>query len=130
MRVKLFHSKDEEIARWSEPLVADHIYGAYEHWLGGKCDGSEELGRRHCRLWRNLLSGDIQRARQTRGDLLKHARLADAGEEILEAIDAAVLSELLHVILRRSQSALEESRVDGMALMQAASALGGIRSAA
>lgn len=130
MRVELFHTKDEEIARWSEPLVADHIYGAYEHWLGGQCDESESLGRRHCRLWRSLLSGDTQSARWARSDLVEHARLSDAGEDILEAIDAAVMSELLQVILRRSPNARAESRMDGMALMQAAAALGGIRVAA
>ncbi len=130
MRGKPFRTIDEEIARWSEPLVADQIYDAYERWLGGACDESETLGRHHCRLWRNLLSGDIPHARQARGDLVEFARVAKGGEAILEAIDAAVLNELLQIILRRAPSSRDAARKDGMALMRAASTLGGMRAAA
>jgi hypothetical protein len=120
----------KEIARWSEPLVADHIYPEYERYFGGKNELSEELGRRHCRVWRNLLNGEAPHVKSARGNLLKLAHMVNLDDGALEAIDAAIFNDLLDVILRRCHGSRDKARLDGMTLVQAASMLGEIRKAA
>jgi len=122
--------KGRDLTRWSEPLVADHIYGEYERRIGRRDDISETLGRQHCRMWRNLLDGEALRADAARRDLLKLAAMAGLAPETLDAIDAAIFDELLNVILRRGWSSRDTARLEGLALVQAASTLGEIRHAA
>jgi hypothetical protein len=119
-----------DIARWSEPLVADHIYGDYERAIGARNEVSETLGRQHCRMWRNLLAGEAQRAHLARRDLLSLAQKWRIDLATLEKIDAAIFDYLLGVILRRCQGSETAAKIDGLALVQAASTLGEIRKAA
>ena len=89
-----------EIARWSEPLIADFIYSAYEHCFGGRTPASEALGSRHCRLWRNLLNEEQTVAVYLRRELLKAAAAERLPISTVDAIDAAVLDSLLDVLMR------------------------------
>jgi hypothetical protein len=130
MRVSSFQSEDREIARWSEPLVADDVYYAYETSLGGKTDLSEFLGRQHCRMWRSLLEGEARRAEASRRDLVRFAKGAGFGEDVLNAIDMKIFNNLLDIILRRGLGSRDAARTDGMTLVHAASTLGEIRRAA
>lgn len=130
MRDATLSLTSKEIARWSEPLVADHIYSAYENLFGGKGDKSEALGRQHCRMWRNLLGGGMLNAQFARRELMKLARMCRVDEAAVESIDAAIFSALLGLILRRGHGSIDAARLDGMALVQAASTLGEIRKAA
>lgn len=123
-------NSSEDIARWSEPLVADQIYGAYERAIGARNEVSETLGRQHCRVWRNLLDGEAQRAQSARRDLLTLAHMSRIDLPTLEKIDSAIFDYLLGVILRRRQGSEAAARIDGMALVKAASTLGEIRKAA
>ncbi|MBI1867461.1 MAG: hypothetical protein HYS06_04085 [Methylocystis sp.] len=81
-------------------------------------------------MWRNLLDGETTRARDARRDLLKLARLANLEEDTLAAIDEAIFDELFRVILNRCRASRDDTRLNGMALLIAASALGEIRQAA
>jgi hypothetical protein len=130
MRSGIFQHADKEIGWWSAPLIADSIYGAYEQLLGGKSEMSDSLARQHCRLWRSLLENDVKRAQQTKIRLFALIRLAHLNEAALDEIDTDVLENLLDVILRRNAGGHETARVDGKALVRAASALGEIRHAA
>ena len=120
---------DREIARWSEPLIADYIYAAYER-CSAPSDAATRLGRLHCRLWRCLFDGETSGARRLRYELLKEAQALRIAGATLDAIDAAVLEELLDVVMRRSQRSRALAHADGMTLVNAASALGEIRIAA
>jgi len=127
MRAKPLQTTPKEILRWSEPLVADEIYAAYERLVGGKNDVSESLGRQHCRMWRNLLGGEAHRAQLARRDLVKLARLAELDLQAIETIDATIFDNLLGVILRRCVGSQAAARMDGRVLVEAASTLGEIR---
>jgi hypothetical protein len=116
-----------EITRWSEPLIADCIYSAYERCFGGRTVASETLGGCHCRLWRNLLNAEPVTARYLRRELLKAAASEGLSIATLDAIDAVVFDHLLDVIIRRGQRSRETAHDDGMLLVHAASTLGEIR---
>jgi len=130
MRVSTLQTEKREISRWSEPLVADDVYHAYEACFGGKTDFSEFLGRQHCRMWRSLLEGEAQHARLARRELVRFAGNAGLGEDLLNAIDMKIFNNLLEIILRRGFGSRDSARVDGMTLVHAASTLGEIRKAA
>lgn len=130
MQSREFAETSREIARWSEPLVADRIFGVYQSWFQGRRQMWDALGRQHCRMWRSLLEGEALLARDARSDLMKLAKCANLEERSLEAIDESVMDELFRVILRRWQGSRDEARLNGMALVLAASTLGEIRKAA
>jgi hypothetical protein len=128
MRLRSFEETRREIARWSEPLVADRILMVYDQRLVGvEGASSQALVFQHCRMWRNLLEGQTGRALEARRNLVRLAQRACLGEHDLEEIDRSILDELLGVILRRCQGSLIAARAQGMTLMMAASALGEIR---
>jgi hypothetical protein len=130
MFARTYSKTSQDIARWSEPLVADQIYAAYERAVCARNEVSETLGRQHCRMWRNLLCGETQRAQFARRDLVKLARMASVDLALVEEIDAAIFDFLLGVVLRRCHGSEAAARIDGLALVQAASTLGEIRMAA
>lgn len=130
MQSREFAETSREIARWSEPLVADRIFGVYQAWFQGHGQMSDALGRQHCRMWRSLLEGEAIRAKDARSHLLKLAKRVNLEERSLEVIDESVMDELFRVILRRWQGSRDEARLNGMALVLAASTLGEIRKAA
>jgi hypothetical protein len=119
-----------EIARWSEPLIADFIYSAYEQCFGGRTPASEALGGRHCRLWRNLLNEEPTVAVYLRRELLKAAAVERLPISTVDAIDAAVLDSLLDVLMRPGLRSRDSARNDGLSLVHAASTLGEIRKVA
>lgn len=130
MQSREFAETSREIARWSEPLVADRIFGVYQAWFQGQGQMSDALGRQHCRMWRRLLEGEAILAKDARSNLVKLAKYANLEERSLEAIDETVMDELFRVILRRWQGSRDEARLNGMALVLAASTLGEIRKVA
>jgi hypothetical protein len=130
MRIRDFEETSREIARWSEPLVADRILMVYDQRLTGQEAASQALVFQHCRMWRNLLEGHTARALEARRSLVKLAQRARLSDRDLEEIDRSILDELLGVILRRCQGSHMAARLQGMALVMAASALGEIRKAA
>lgn len=110
--------------------MADRIFGVYRAWFEGHGQMWDALGRQHCRMWRSLLEGEAIRAKDARSDLVRLAKRANLEEQSLEAIDETVMDELFRVILRRWQGSRDEARMNGMALVLAASTLGEIRKAA
>ncbi|HYA81170.1 MAG TPA: hypothetical protein VED87_09600 [Methylocystis sp.] len=129
MHAEGFFISDRDIARWSEPLVADSIYCAYERCRPSRLAAST-LGRLHCQVWRCLLDGETIVARRLRQDLVKEGQAHGITATTMDAIDATVIEELLVVVMRRSQRSRAMARSEGMTLVNAASALGEIRAAA
>ena len=118
----------DEMARWSEPLIADQVYRRYERYLGDRNAASETLGRLHCRMWRLLLSGKAAEAQSVLRHLSSVARLANLDDRLLESINAAIFNDLLGVIVRRCRCSREMTRVAGRMLLQAAETLQADRS--
>ena len=119
----------DEMARWSEPLVADQIYGEYERRLGSTNKASKTLGRQHCRMWRHLLEGETISASSAQRELLKLAQTVNLDNRALGAINAAILADLLSIISCRSRRSRNTARLAGMSLLRAAKMLNEICSA-
>jgi hypothetical protein len=113
----------DEMARWSEPLVADQIYGEYERRLGRENKVSEALGRRHCLMWRHLIVGETNSAKSAQRELLKLAQTVNLDNSALGAINAAILADLLSIISYRSRRSRNTARLAGMSLLRAAKML-------
>jgi hypothetical protein len=130
MRTVEFEDASRDIARWSEPLVADRILHFYDGRLFGLSSESQALAFQHRRMWRNLLEGQTTRALEARRNLIRLAYGARLDIRELEEIDQSIFDELLGVILRRCKGSHVAARLQGMALVMAASTLGEIRKAA
>jgi hypothetical protein len=81
-------------------------------------------------MWRNLLEGQTTRALEARRNLIRLAYGARLDMRELEEIDQSIFDDLLGVILRRCKGSHVAARLQGMALVMAASTLGEIRKAA
>jgi hypothetical protein len=125
-----FENVSRDIARWSEPLVADRVIMVYDQRLFGAESASRALAFQHRRMWRDLLEGQTARALEARRNLMRLARSAHIDRRDLEEIDRSILDELLDAILRRCKGSHISARVQATALMMAAAALGEIRRAA
>ncbi|HMK90363.1 MAG TPA: hypothetical protein VK446_12115 [Methylocystis sp.] len=130
MRTSIFGLAGREIARWSEPLVADLVYDSYRRCKQASLEAQLGLARLHCRFWRKLLEGDTPTARQLRSELAAAVTAQELGDDSIDAIDTEVLEELLSVVMRCNQHSRATAEDDGMTLVRAASKLGEMRKAA
>jgi hypothetical protein len=124
-----FEIKSSGIVRWSEPLIADRISYVYDYCLHNH-EASKAIKSEHCWMWRYLLEGRTSLAKRARRQLLELTTRANLEETALEQIDKSVMDDLFCTILRRWRAPSNESRLNGMALMMAASTLGEIRNGA
>jgi hypothetical protein len=130
MRAKATETSTRDLANWSEPLIADYIFSAYENLFGGPCDVAETLARQHCRMWRNLLHGQPTIAAYLRRELTKAVEIARLAPDAIDTIDMGVFEHLLEVVMRKGARTRDLARNEGMTLVAAASTLGEIRKVA
>jgi hypothetical protein len=130
MHTKTCEISTRQIASWSEPLIADYVFAAYERCFGGPCEAARILARQHCRVWRSLLRSELGGARASRAELLQSAARQRLAGAAIDAIDTGVFEQLLDIVVRRGQRWRDLAHSDGMALVHAASTLGEIREVA
>lgn len=91
----------DDLAAWSEPIIADYLHDAYADRIGRQHTSIRPLMLSHTRFWRALLRGEDMKLAPLRRELTALARLAGVQTGILDAIDVGVLDELMNVTLAR-----------------------------
>jgi len=112
-----------DILDWSDPVVGDCLFEAYDSCFGGNMDLSRPMTRQHARVWRLIISGDKRRAAEARRDLLRMARTCRMGSEAVDAIDRLVLDELVDVMAARFRASPNDTRHCGRVLIEASATL-------
>ena len=100
----------KDLLFWSTPIITDLLMDAYGVRLGARQLSTQVLTSVHARLWRVMLQADIAAIDGARKDLLNLATLSKLSREIIDAIDEAVLDELLDVITIRFTRSAELMR--------------------
>lgn len=110
------------IREWSEPVIADLLREAYrarvaEEVLAGK------LARRHCRVWRAMIAGDMGKFEVRRRELV--AALERLGLDIgsVADADARILAELSEIVAARFRRCARLARAYRLALIELAERL-------
>ena len=119
MRLDDTNDMRRDILDWSDPVVGDCLFEAYDACFGGNMDWSRPMSRQHARVWRLIISGDKKRAAEARRDLLGLARTCRMGAEALDAIDRLVLDELVDVMAARFRTSSSDTRLCGRLLIEA-----------
>lgn len=112
-----------EILDWSDPVVVDCLFEAYDSCFGGNMDWSRPMSRQHARVWRHIIGGDKRRAAEARRDLLRLALACRMGAEALDAIDRLVLDELVDVMAARCRGSSSDTRSYSRLLIEASATL-------
>ena len=115
-----------EMATWAEPVIADCIAVLYRGCVLSAPLGSL-LAIHHRRLWRALLLDQRADAERIWLDLERDLLRAGLDREITEEIDAAVLDELMDIVLARYRSSREKVRAFSRVLLGAAAQTVAIR---
>ena len=127
-------SFQSDLADWSAPIIADRIGEYYAMVLEADGVGREEEGlkvaRRHCRMWMCLLRGRELEARACRRDLLNMGRAFGLTPERIDAMDRAVLDELMDIVIGRFGRSRGVAHAYSMKLVEAATSLAEVRLAA
>ncbi len=117
------------LQQWSEPLIFDRLFSTYCRLLA---DGAVARGMTclHARVWRALISGDMQSFEILREALVLALDHASLTLDHLAEVDAEIMVELLEVVVSRYNRSHRTAVTYHLALMELAGRLRPSRAAA
>jgi len=117
------------LLEWSEPIIYDRLLMAYRARLGDHA-ATWKLARLHCRVWRALISGDMERFEICRSDLVEALGESQLSLDHLAADDSGIMIELLEVVMARYHNSKRVAKSYHLALIELAGRLTPARRAA
>ena len=117
------------LLEWSEPIIYDRLLMAYRARLDDKA-AVWKLARLHCRVWRALISGDMERFELCRDELVEALNESQLALDNLADDDAGIMIELLEVVMARYHNSMRTARSYHLALLELATRLTPARRAA
>ena len=87
MRLPDLSAAHRDLAEWSEPLIAERLNEFYMACFGGDQQWARQMTLQHCRLWRNLLLQESNRAQNARHELVRLGQLAGLHSQTFDQID-------------------------------------------
>lgn len=123
MRQSDLSAARRDLAEWSEPLIADRVSEFYMACFGGDQQRVRPMTLQHCRLWRNLLLQEGNRAHDARRELVRLGQLAGLESQTLDRLDEVVLDELANVVVARFHRSPATTRDYSRSLIRAATSL-------
>jgi hypothetical protein len=120
---------ERDLANWSEPLIADRALESYTHFTDD-AEIAKKLCGAHCRMWRNLIMDSSRLALTNRRELLRLGRLIGMSPGAVDAIDRAIIDELMSCVFARFHNCRAAAMDQTRALLLAASGLVEVRLAA
>ncbi len=118
-----------ELKQWSEPVIYDRLIAAYFKLISDR-EQARSLTRLHARVWRALISGDMEGFEELRDTLVGELELCNLTLDHLAEVDGEIMIELLDVVMARYKSSHRTARAYHLALMELAGRLRPTRMAA
>lgn len=118
-----------EFAAWASSLASDAILDAYQALFEQRDDLVDPMWRQHTTVWRCILAGEAARGRVAHSHLLALGALARITRATLDAVDRAVLDELMDVVATRFHCSPASIRLNGRLLIASAVRLAELRMA-
>jgi hypothetical protein len=119
--LRSFDVKDGRLGllEWSEPVIFDRLRNAYRQRVADERAGWS-LARLHCRVWRVLIAGDMEKFGRLRAELV--AALDQHGLDLdsLAEADAETMAELVEIVIARFQRSERVAKGYHLALMDLA----------
>ncbi len=115
-----------DLAEWSQPIIVDFLRDIYSGRLGHDHLSLRVLCLSHGRAWRLMLQGDLEKLASARREVTGIARMAGLKTGDIVDIDAAMLDELLDVVVTRFQRAPGRATIYGKVLLGIAGRLSNV----
>jgi hypothetical protein len=117
------------LRQWSEPVIYDRLIAAYFKLISDR-DFARSLTRLHARVWRALISGDMDGFEELRDTLVGELEPCNLTLDHLAEVDGEIMIELLDVVMARYNRSHRTARAYHLALMELAGRLRPTRLAA
>jgi hypothetical protein len=117
------------LQQWSEPLIFDRLYFAYNKLIKDAAL-ARGLTRLHARVWRALIGGDMTAFETLRPTLVTALGHCSLSLDHLAEVDGEIMTELLDVVITRYNRSHRTAKAYHLALMQLAGRLAPARAAA
>jgi hypothetical protein len=117
------------LKQWSEPVIYDRLIAAYSKLISDR-ELARSLTRLHARVWRALISGDMDGFEELRDTLVGELEPCDLTLDHLAGVDGEIMIELLDVVMARYNRSHRTARAYHLALMELAGRLRPTRLAA
>jgi hypothetical protein len=117
------------LKQWSEPVIYDRLAAAYSKLVEDR-ELARNLTRLHARVWRALITGDMQGFSELRETLVGGLKSCDLRLDHLAEADGEIMTELLDVVMARYNRSRRTARAYHLALMELAGRLPPVRLAA
>jgi hypothetical protein len=110
------------LMQWSDPIIFDRLRDAYGRKIGDPAI-AWRLARLHARVWRALISGQMDSFETLRGELV--GALAEQGLDLdcLAEADSGTMTELLEIVIARFRQSQRVAKGYHLALMSLAGRL-------
>ncbi len=113
---------------WAEPIIVDRAVEVYGRAVDSA--GTVMMARKHCGLWRNVLQEQPAAVPAIKEELRRAADSLGLAEDLVDAVDEAILEELVDIVMSRYRSSRNTIKACSLVLMSATSRLGTARLAA
>ena len=117
------------LKQWSEPVIYDRLIAAYFKLISDR-ELVRSLTRLHARVWRALISGDLEGFEELREALVGELEPRNLTLDHLAEVDGEIMIELLDVVMARWNRSHRTARAYHLALMELAGRLRPTRMAA
>jgi hypothetical protein len=117
------------LKQWSEPVIYDRLIAAYFKLISDR-EWARSLTRLHARVWRALISGDMEGFEELREALVGELEACNLTLDHLAEVDGEIMIELLDVVMARYNRSHRTARAYHLALMELAGRLRPTRMAA
>jgi hypothetical protein len=110
------------LLEWSEPVIFDRLKEAYAR-RAGDLTRAARLAKLHAKVWRALISGDLDLFQGLRGDLVR--ALSEQGLDVacLVEADLGTMNELRDIVVSRFRRSRRIADGYGLALSEVAGRL-------
>jgi hypothetical protein len=110
------------LKQWSEPVIYDRLIAAYFKLISDR-ELARSLTRLHARVWRALISGDMDGFEELRDTLVGELESCNLTLDHLAEVDGEIMIELLDVVMARYNRSHRTARAYHLALMELAGRL-------
>jgi hypothetical protein len=117
------------LKQWSEPVIYDRLVATYYKLIEDR-ELARGLTRLHARVWRTLITGDMEGFKELRETLVGALEPCDLTLDHLAEADGEIMIELLDVVMARYNRSHRTARAYHLALMELAGRLPPVRLAA
>jgi hypothetical protein len=117
------------LKQWSEPVIYDRLVATYYKLVEDR-ELARSLTRLHARVWRALITGDMEGFQELRETLVGALEPCDLTLDHLAEADGEIMIELLDVVMARYNRSHRTARAYHLALMELAGRLPPVRLAA